>query len=46
MIKSFLVSGNKNGSFHSEIFTGYTIHDAEMAAYNAGYAAGIKIKEL
>jgi hypothetical protein len=46
MFKTFLISGFKGADFHSEIFTGYSEGDAELKAYNSGYTAITRTKEL
>lgn len=46
MFKTYLISGYKGADFQSEIFTGYSEDDAEMKAFNSGYTAITRIKEM
>lgn len=46
MFSTYLISGYKNGEFTSEIFTGNTVGEVEMKAYNSGFSTITKIKEI
>jgi len=46
MFNTYLISGYKNGEFSSEIFTGNTVGEAEMKAYNSRFSTITKVKEI
>lgn len=46
MFNTYLISGYKNGEFSSEIFTGNTVGEAEMKAYNSGFSTITNVKEM
>ncbi|WP_191624318.1 hypothetical protein [Pseudomonas fluorescens] len=46
MFKTYLISGYKNGGICSELFTGSTVGEAEMKAYNSEYPTITATKEM